>query len=58
MSRSKKIQPIYYSSLMGIEKNRAGYWGKHGVNDNEGWIGYAVVVGIFITSFFTVVLIG
>ena len=42
---------------MGIEKNCVGYWGRHGAKGSGGWIGYAVIVGIFIVSFITIVLL-
>ena len=58
MSRTTKIKPRYHSCLMGIEKNKAGYWGNHGVSDNGSWMGYIIVFGILIVSFFFIVLIG
>ncbi|NQX99148.1 MAG: hypothetical protein HRT73_14910 [Flavobacteriales bacterium] len=58
MGRSKKIKLINsYSCFMGIEKNCVGYWGRHGAKGSGGWIGYAVIVGIFIVSFITIVLL-
>ena len=54
MIKSKIIQPIHESYLIGIEKYNAGYWVSHEVNDS-GLIGYAVVIGIIVVSFFTVV---
>ena len=46
-SEARIIQKVMY---------KRGFWGKHGNNDN-GWIGYFIVFGIFIVAFgFTLII--
>lgn len=56
MKKSQKIRSIYGTCLMGIDKHRSGYWDNHGNSDN-GWLGYLIVFGIFIVSFFILIVI-
>lgn len=50
MDRSKKIEIGEEATRIQIAIYKGKHWGNHG-NDDNGWIGYVIVAGIFVSSF-------
>ena len=55
MDKAPNITLGSEATVIGKARHRAGHWGNHGNGDN-GWVGYLIVVGIFMVSFLFLIL--